>query len=304
MLKINLKQLEAFAATAEYSSFTRAAEVLYLTQSTVSAHISALEETLGVRLIRRSARQRVALTPEGELVYREARDILERCETLQELKSHRREGRLILGASTVPEQCLLPELMAEFLKICPESHYVILRGDSARIHRLLAQGKANLGFVGMASEPGEYRYHPVAEDRLVLITENSEPYRRLQHSGTPGLSLLDRPMILREANSGTRQETEEFLQKNGISPAALRIVAEIDNPAAIRSAVSRGLGVSVMSVLAAGEDIAAGRLLAFELGHRGARRKLWLAWRRDASLSEAEEQFLDFVRSRPPVTAD
>ena len=77
MLNINLKQLEAFVATAEFSSFTKAAEILYLTQSTVSAHISALENGLGVRLIRRGARQRVVLTKEGELVYREAKDILD-----------------------------------------------------------------------------------------------------------------------------------------------------------------------------------------------------------------------------------
>ena len=62
MLKINLKQLEAFTATAEFSSFTKAAEVLYLTQSTVSSHIRTLESTLGVRLIQRGARQRVTLT--------------------------------------------------------------------------------------------------------------------------------------------------------------------------------------------------------------------------------------------------
>ena len=87
MLKINLKQLEAFVATAEFSSFTKAAEELFLTQSTVSSHINALEGTLGIRLIQRSARQRVSLTKEGELVYREAREILDRCQTLQELKN-------------------------------------------------------------------------------------------------------------------------------------------------------------------------------------------------------------------------
>jgi DNA-binding transcriptional LysR family regulator len=87
MLKINLKQLEAFVATAEFSSFTKASEELFLTQSTVSSHINALEGALGVRLIQRSARQRVMLTKEGEQVYREAREILDRCQSLQELKN-------------------------------------------------------------------------------------------------------------------------------------------------------------------------------------------------------------------------
>ena len=66
MLEINLKQLEAFVTTAEYSSFTKAAESLYLTQSTVSAHINSMEQALGVRLIQRGSRRRVQLTTEGE----------------------------------------------------------------------------------------------------------------------------------------------------------------------------------------------------------------------------------------------
>lgn len=303
MLKINLKQLEAFVATAEFSSFTKAAEILYLTQSTVSSHISALEAALGVRLIQRSARQRVTLTKEGDQVYREAKDILDRCQSLQDLKNHDRQDQLVIGASSVPGQCLMPEIMADYLSLHPGSHYVQLRGDSARIHQYLALGKANLGFVGIATNPREYHYHPVAEDRLVLITANKEPYQTLQRSGASGLELLQMPMILREENSGTRQEMERYLQNNNISPGDLNIIAQIDNPEAIRSSVSRGLGVSIMSVLAAREYLLSGRLLSFELGDQGAFRKIYLTWRKDALLTPAEQKFIDFVQRRPLVTA-
>ena len=299
MLKINLKQLEAFVATAEFSSFTRAAEELFLTQSTVSSHINALEAALDIRLIQRSARQRVSLTPEGELVYREARDILDRCLALQDLKNQDRENQLVIGASSVPGQCLMPEIMADYLALCPDCHYVQLRGDSMRIHEFLAQRKANLGFVGIAANPREYFYHPVAEDRLVLITANKEPYRTLHRQGTSGLDLLEMPMILREPNSGTRQEMERYLRNLHITPESLNIIAQIDNPEAIRSSVSRGLGVSIMSVLAAREYLLSERLLSFELGSQGAFRKIYLAWRKDVLLSPAEQKFRDFVQSRP-----
>ena len=304
MLKINLKQLEAFVATAEFSSFTKAAEVMYLTQSTVSSHISALEENLGVRLIQRSARQRVSLTTEGELVYREARDILERCQALQDLKNHDQQNQLVIAASSVPGQCLMPELMSDYLTLYPGSHYVQLRGDSSRIHQYLAQGTANLGFVGIASSLKEYHYHPVAEDRLVLITANKEPYRTLHRQGTSGLELLNMPMILREENSGTRQEMERYLLRNQISPNDLNIIAQIDNPEAIRSSVSRGLGVSIMSVLAAREYLLSERLLSFELGDQGAFRKIYLCWRKEAQLSPAEQKFLEFVQQRPMLVAN
>ena len=304
MLNINLKQLEAFVTTAEYSSFTKAAEELFLTQSTISSHISALEKTLGVRLIQRSARQRVTLTKEGELVYRDAKDILERCQALQDLKKQSHQNQLIIGASSVPGQCLMPEIMADFLSLCPDCHYVQLRGDSIRIHQYLAQGKAHLGFVGVASNPREYHYHPIAEDRLVLITANKEPYLSMHRSGTSGLELLDRPMILREENSGTRQEMERYLQNLHIAPEKLNVIAQIDNPEAIRSSVSRGLGVSIMSVLAAREYLLSGRLLSFELGDQGAYRNIYLVWRKDAILCPAEQTFLEFVKKRPFITAD
>ncbi len=303
MLNINLKQLEAFVTTAEYSSFTKAAEELFLTQSTVSSHISALEKTLGVRLIRRSARQRVALTKEGELVYRDAKEILDRCQALQDLKNHDQQNRLVIGASSVPGQCLMPEIMGDYLARCPDCHYVQLRGDSIRIHQYLAQGKAHLGFVGVASNPREYHYHPIAEDRLVLITANKEPYQTLHRNSTSGLDLLSMPMILREENSGTRQEMERYLLRLQISPESLNVIAQIDNPEAIRSSVSRGLGVSIMSVLAAREYLLAGRLLSFELGDQGAYRNIYLAWRKDALLNPSEQKFLEFVQSRPMIVA-
>lgn len=303
MLNINLKQLEAFVATAEYSSFTKAAEELFLTQSTVSSHISTLEKALGIRLIQRSARQRVALTEEGERVYRDAKDILERCQALQDLKNHGQQNQLVIGASSVPGQCLMPEIMGDYLSLHPDCRYVQLRGDSIRIHQYLAQGKARLGFVGVASNPREYHYHPVAEDRLVLITANKEPYQTLHRSGTSGLELLDRPMILREESSGTRQEMERCLRNMEISPESLNVIAQIDNPEAIRSSISRGLGVSIMSVLAAREYLLAGRLLSFELGDQGAYRNIYLTWRKDAALSPAEQTFLEFVQGRPMIVA-
>ena len=102
MLDINLKQLEVFVTTAEYGSFTRAADVLYLSQSTVSSHIRSLEETLGVLLFDRAARRTVALTEAGKRIYPTAREIVDRCRALQSNLPEREGNLLTGGASTVP----------------------------------------------------------------------------------------------------------------------------------------------------------------------------------------------------------
>ena len=298
MLEINLKQLEAFVTTAEYSSFTKAAEALYLTQSTVSAHINSMEQILGVRLIQRGSRRRVQLTPEGRQAYDMAKEILNRCQTLQNLGSSIEQCQLAVGASSVPSQYLVPELMSGFLSRHPDSRYVLQRGDSEKIHLLLKQGDVRIGFVGAAQDREHYNYHVVVGDRLVLITANNEHYRRLKAAGTSGRMLLREPMILREASSGTRKAMESYLSRLGVSVRSLNLVAQIDNTEAIKSSVIRGIGVSVVSELTVREELESGKLLSFDLDSGGLFRSIYLCWRKDITLTSVEKKFVDYVKTQ------
>ena len=298
MLEINLKQLEAFVTTAEYSSFTKAAEALYLTQSTVSAHINSMEQILGVRLIQRGSRRRVQLTVEGRQAYDMAKEILNRCQTLQNLGNTIEQCQLAVGASSVPSQYLVPELMSGFLSKNPDSRYVLQRGDSERIHQLLKQGDVRIGFVGAANDRDNYNYHVVTGDRLVLITPNTERYRKLKNSGTSGRLLLREPIILREVSSGTRKAMEAYLNRLGVPVRSLNLVAQIDNTEAIKSSVSRGMGVSVVSELTVREELESGKLLSFDLDAGGLFRNIYLCWRKDIVLTSVEKKFVDYVRSQ------
>ena len=296
MLEINLKQLGAFVATAEYRSFTKAAEAMYLTQSTVSAHINGLEQILGVRLIQRGARQRVALTEEGERVYREAKSILNQCQALQDMGDRGTKKQLVLGASPVPARWLMPELMARFAEHFPDSRYVQLGGDSVQIHRLLEQGKIRLGFVGTEENRQTNYYNAVAEDRLVVITPHWEEYRELQCRGVSGRDLLSRPMILGLEGADIRQAMEAYLESSGIPWDSLNVVAEIGDPEAVRAGVSRGLGISVVSWLTVREAVERGTVLAFELDNDAAQRKIFLTWRKDTVLTDLEHRFVRLVQ--------
>ena len=296
MLEFNLKQLEAFVAAAEQGSFTRAAQSLYLTQSTVSAHIQTLEKALGQTLFRRDARRAVSLTEAGRAVYPRAREILSRCQSLQGL--FREEGQpdlLELAASTVPCQCLLPGLMAGFLAARPGCRYQLRKGDSAQVHRWLAAGEARLGFVGARLEPQRFRYQPLLQDRLVLVTANTPRFRALWDDGVLGTALLEEPMIVREEGSGTRQRFDAYLREIGRDPDTLQIVAEIDQPDIILSAVASGVGVAVSSRLAARESLDAGRLLAFDLDTRGYYRELCLTCLQDTALTPLEQAFWNYA---------
>lgn len=236
------------------------------------------------------------LTERGRQVYEEAKEILDRCRRLQGAGAQTGDRQLRVGASTVPGQYLLPDFMSGFLGQFPQSQYVVLRGDSAQIHQFLAQARVRIGFVGAAMDRQNCVYHAIAEDRLVLITANREPYRSLCAQKVPGRTLLDRPFILREPTSGTRQAMEDYLRRCGLSREVLHPVAEIDNPEAIKSSVSRGIGVSVVSQLSVREELAGGKLLSFDLDAEGVFRKIYLTWRKDTALTMVEQGFIDYVR--------
>lgn len=294
MLDFTLKQLEVFMAAAEYASFTRAAEALYLTQSTVSAHIQGLERALGAPLFLRSAHRRVTLTEVGKQTYTAAQDILSRCTRLRSAPADSPAPMLALGASTVPAQYLLPQLLAGFSKQRPDCRFLLKRGDSVQVHRMLRSGEVQAGFVGMVLDEWEYEYLPVLEDKLVLVTENAPRFQTLRADGGLAL-LLAEPVVAREENSGTWRTVENWLRQREVPPERLHILARMENPEAIRQAVARGMGVSVLSSLAAEEDVAAGRLLSFDLDREGVWRRLYLAVSRDSQEDEVRRGFVEFV---------
>ena len=296
MLDISIRQLEVFVATAEYCSFTKAAEDLHLTQSTVSMHIHTLEEMLNTCLIERGARKKVILTEEGKRVYSMAKDILSRMEALQEGRTDGREEPLRIGTSTVPAQYLLPKLLSGYLKKHPQAKYILRRGDSEQVLECLQRGEVRIGFTGYKNGDRSLIFQEIARDHLVLITENSETYRTMQAEGKTGQDLLDLPMIAREESSGTQHAADAFLQRFGMREPT--VVARMDNPESIKISVAEGMGVSIISDLAVSAEVRAGKLLVFPFAPESEERKLYVVWPRNALLSSSELRFIQYVKAQ------
>lgn len=298
MTELTLKQLEAFVAVVECGSFSRAAEALFLSQSTVSAHIAALESLLDAPLLTRDGRA-ARPTREGERVYPLAKKALADCRELLKLFADgAQDTPLRLGASTVPGQYLLPGYLSAFLKKFPNVRCQLLRGDSASVHRLLRDGDARLGFVGARLEPEAFTYVPLAEDTLVMVTQNNERYRALKRQGAAGRGLLSEPTVAREEGSGTDRAVQNYMNAIGYPKETLRIIARVDDPETIKHMVSQGVGVSVLSALAVAREVEGGSLLAFEMDEMGLKRQIYLIYRSDARLSRTEKQFVDFLKKR------
>ena len=292
---MELKQLRSFAAVVQYGSFTRAAEKLYLSQPTVSAHIQSLEEELGKRLIIRTTKS-LEVTPKGKEVYRRAADILALQEQIVDLcRDHQMVIRL--GASTIPSAYILPQLLPEFGRLYPEVYFTVHQTNSQGVADGLADGLFDLGLMGMEGDE-RLTYLPFCKDRIVLIAPVSEPYLSMrQMLETPLEVLLRQPIILREKTSGSQKTATRFLESLGVNEDQLHVTARINDQEAIKNLVAGGLGISLISECAAQNFVAEKRVLQFDLPSHNAR-SLYLAYRRDYILQAHIKDFCTFVQKK------
>lgn len=296
MLDISLKQLEVFEAVARYGSFTHAAEKLYLSQSTVSSHINLLEQALGVQLFVRASRKKVEVTEEGQRLLGHVRSILEQCRMLVEDVSTRRSEELRIGASSVPAECLLPGIVADFMREEQGCCCVVKKGDSAKIHTMLLKDEVQIGFVGMVLDRQNLIYEPIAEDHLVLITANTPRYQAMKESGANGLDLLREPMVFREQGSGTLLAVNQYLTAQNIDSNDIRVVGRMESPEAIQNAVSAGMGVSILSDRSVQKRVESGELLQFPLEGEMVTRKLYMVYKSRPKMSELCRSFVTHVK--------
>ena len=276
---MNLKQLEAFVKVAETKSFSAAARQLYLTQPTVSAHIASLERELNACLLVRSTKG-VALSEAGKELYAYAGQMLELEQKIRErfgLSVGNRGSVLRIAASTIPSQYLLPGIMAAFREEYPGEQLKVLETDSAGVVDMILSHKADVGFTGTVLEKGSCTYLPFYQDELIIITPASQ--RFIRRKGRDISSWIrEEPLILREEGSGTRTETARILSRMGIDMSEFRVAAVMENQETIKRSVGSGMGISILSRLAAEDDVRAGKLLEFPLGEEGGSRAVNLVF--------------------------
>ena len=262
---MELKQLRSFAAVVKYESFTKAAQKLYLSQPTVSAHVRALEEELGKRLILRSTKN-VEITATGRRVYDYVVNMLDLQERITACCRDRERNIIYLGASTIPASYILPEILPEFGRLHPDTYFVIHQGNSQDVIDGVQGGLFDIGLVGMKQESADIDCSPFYRDRIVLITPVTQHFLDLQQMPcTPVGELLAQPMILREKGSAGNKSATDYLESMGVSEDDLHVVARINDQEGIKNLVAGGVGVSLISERAARSFVKERRLLMFEL---------------------------------------
>lgn len=292
---VNINQLRTLVALAECKSFSSAAEKLFLTQPAVSFQIHSLEEHFGARLVDRSGK-RAELTEEGRLVCDFARQTLQLLAEAEyrvsQLSCHVR-GRLLVGASTIPGEYILPHLIGAFKEKFPEVQISLEIGDSSEIRKKVLDQRLDLGVVGAVANQAQLNSTKVLEDELILIVPPGHAWP--SRAQIAPASLLEENFILREKGSGTRQILAERLKEVGIDVADLKVVMELGSTEAILTAVEAGLGISVVSRWAADKALALGQVREVRVVGLNLKRDLFVVTHKQALPNRALEEFQTFL---------
>jgi DNA-binding transcriptional LysR family regulator len=251
------RRLQVFHAVAKQLSFTKAAEVLFMTQPAVTFQIKQLEEHFNTRLFDRG-HGRIALTPAGEVVLGYAERILglasEMDVRLSELTGEI-GGSLMVGASTTIAEFMLPGILGEFKSTYPNVRSRLVVGNSESIENRVLEHTIDIGFIESLSHEPNLECDVCCDDELVVICHPRFPLAR--HKELTPQKLLEHPYISREPGSGTREFTESYLRGAGVSLDQMNVVMELGSPIALNGVVQTGLGFAVASPPRFGEQGAA-----------------------------------------------
>lgn len=292
---MTLKQLKVFIAVADTQSFSKAGEVVFLAQSTISQHVKALEELLSVTLFDR-CKNEIRLTAAGKLFYGHALQIVRGCD--EATTSIRRFQGLIdatvtVGASTIPASCLIPGLIGRFNRQYPGISLEVLQADSEQVLRMLLDDRAELAMAGAEPSRPDIEHVKIAEDRIILAAGPG--------SGVPaGISvdgLANLKFVTREHGSGTRKATDQALRQAGADLDTLPVIARLGSSEAVRRAVLGGNVFAFISALAIAPDLDSGLLVEVPVRNLKIKRNLYLAWRRNRTISPAASALKNFLLS-------
>ncbi|WP_018879866.1 LysR family transcriptional regulator [Thioalkalivibrio sp. ALE9] len=259
------RRLQVFLTVARLLSFTRAAEVLHMTQPAVTFQVRQLEEQLDTRLFDRN-HNRVTLTDAGRLVQRYAERIFD---TYGELEAALRElkgangGALVIGASTTVAEYMLPALLGAFRREHPDIGIRLRVGNTESVVLMVEEGSVDLGIVEAPVTHRSLQVQPCLVDQLRLIVPPD--HELATRESVRVADFIERPFICREEGSGTREVIMEYLGRAGYDRSSLRGCMELGSSEAIKGAVVARMGLSVLSEAVVAKELELGELVALPL---------------------------------------
>ncbi len=286
-------KLEIFRKIAELKSYSLAAGMLSLTQSTISHHITELETSLGLPLFDRKGKE-ILLTPAGEILYKRSHRISAVVEQAQQTLSFykgKKCGRLTIAAGNLLGEYILPAYLKQLLDVCPDATGSISIASCRDVIARISAGEADLGFIGLPVADSRLQCSQFFTCELALIVPRGHrwQYETLVHAD----DIRREPFIARLDDSCLRSACDDQLQTFGIILEQLNTVIELNNITAVKEAVKSGYGVALLPLPAVTEEIASGAFSALTVEGYHLEKKFYIIHDRKPHLSPLCAEFMN-----------
>jgi len=251
MLSYSFNSLIVFSEIVRAGSFSKAADVLAMTQPGVSNHLAQLEAQIGCRLLNRD-QGHIVLTKEGKIIFKYAEKIEALAKELDDsivtiIKES--EPLLKIGTTPVYSRVMMPAMLGSFQKANPNIKIKLDTGSSGDMANSVISMENDVVVVGDQKVSKKVLALPLLKEDLVLITCNNHPL-----SGRESVSLKEIegcPLVIREKGSSTRKIVLSALESMCVKPSQLIYMKSTEF---IKQWVSQGKGISILIRRAVLED--------------------------------------------------
>lgn len=285
----NILKYLALVKTVEYGSFTKAAEMLNYSQSGISRMIHDLEQDWGITLLERG-RAGVRLTSDGLKIIERVKSVCDDFNLLQmqiDEINGLKSGIIRIGTFSSVATHWLPNIIREFQKDYPAIDYEILLGDYTEIETWIREGRVDLGFLRLPTQP-DFETIELHKDKLMVVLPENHPLADCDRF--PVDALCNDPFMLLE--KGAKAEIAAIFEQNHITPD-VRFTTWDDY--AIMSMVESGLGISILPELIL-------RRISYQIVIKElfvpAFRTIGIAFREKRAASLAVRRFLEYLQYR------
>ncbi|MEX2943512.1 LysR family transcriptional regulator [Serratia fonticola] len=279
---ISLRQLRIFLAVAEYQGFSRAGNIIGLTQSAMSHSISELENELGIRLFDRTTRE-VLLTQEGAELTGELHRLLGELETTlnnAQSRGEKRRGLVHVATSPTISAGIMPDCITKIVEKQPQINLIIHDQVQQQTLQMVLNGDVDFGVIVEPTIPSDLYTETLMEEPFCLVLPLGHPLAQMKQ--VHWSDLQSQELVLLDYASGSRPLIDNALIRHKVTP---HVVQELGHVTTIFRILQSGIGVSIIPQLAScsleGSNLTLRKLWPPE------NRRLQLARRRNRSLSPA-----------------
>lgn len=293
-----LRQLQYLLAVADTLSFRRAAEMCHVSQPSLSAQISELEDRLGVRAFERD-RRRVLLTAAGrELVDRARRVVAEADELVAAARraGDPLAGTLRLGVIPTISPYLLPSVTPRLRTRFPRLTVAWIEEKTDLLLHNLEAGALDAALVALEADLGDVEHEVIARDPFVLVAPKDHPLGRGKAAAVPA-DLRGAEVLLLDEGHCFRNQALELCGKVRARPADFRATSLTT----LVQMVAGGAGLTLLPALAVPTEARRARLAVRPFAVPAPARTVALVWRKGSPLAAALRAVAGAIREAYPA---